>query len=196
MGDFWLCFAWVLGGERKNRIDASRFGQVDFERLIALSRNKRFNRDQNRRGKGKRGRDGESDQEELDSSPPISDEVYLGTVYRVPDAWWGFDAVGRNEHPGACTAVQSEAGQAILLKGTDARNVRRTYSHHVIVKPTTSNGLAKPTAFALEPRPFRMHRVALLHRERQLGRLDDADLELLNEKLREAFPAEEEGNRG
>lgn len=25
-----------------------------------------------------------------------------GTIYAVPDRWWGFHAVGREDHPGAC----------------------------------------------------------------------------------------------
>ncbi|MDA1055123.1 MAG: hypothetical protein O3C40_32275 [Planctomycetota bacterium] len=48
-----------------------------------------------------------------------------GSVYQVPDKMWGFDAVGRIEHPGACTACDVHKRQAVLLKGTDAEGARR-----------------------------------------------------------------------
>lgn len=167
-----------------------------------MSRDSRFTRKQHRRGKGRHGPDEEADEEEFEASLENSEQLdnseqsYRGSVYRVPDGWWGFDAVGRKEHPGACTAVNVEAGQAVLLKGTDARNVRGNSSRHVILQPTDSNGLLKPTAFALEPRTFRLHRVTLLHHERQMGRLDVSELDLLDQKLREAFPGDTQGRRG
>ncbi len=64
----------------------------------------------------------------------------------VPDHFWGFDSVGRTEHPGACVACSEELRIATLLKGRDALTERRQRGSYVI-EPTRANGLAKLTAF-------------------------------------------------
>ena len=99
-----------------------------------------------------------------------------GSVFMVPDKWWGFQAVGRDSHPGACV-MEAEGGRKIqLLKGTDGMRKERYQKSQFIVQPSDSNGLKKRTAFSLEPRLFRRNKINVLYPDRLLGRLSEAEL--------------------
>jgi len=119
-----------------------------------------------------------------------SQEELPGSVYKVPDKMWGFDAVGRIEHPGACTSCTPHQRQAVLLQGTDAKLAGRGYPQVVVISPSAPNGLTKPTAFAVEPRIFRLRKVELLAKDRRIGTLEPAELNLLRNALERVWPAE------
>lgn len=40
-----------------------------------------------------------------------------GTVFFVPDRWWGFETPGGRDHPGVCIATDGTA-RATMLKGS------------------------------------------------------------------------------
>jgi hypothetical protein len=115
-----------------------------------------------------------------------------GSIYAVPDKFWGFEVVGRDHHPGVCAACQVESRRATLLKGTDLATARSHRATFFVVHPTPRNGLSKDTAFELVPRAFRMNRVVLLHSERRMGALDAEDLARLQEELVRLFAHEEQ----
>src|SRR5690349_19029233 len=52
------------------------------------------------------------------------DQDLPGAVFMVPNRYWGFEGSTSDDHPGACAHYQERARQAILVKGTDAENVR------------------------------------------------------------------------
>lgn len=110
-----------------------------------------------------------------------------GSIYRVPDKYWNFTAVGREDHPGVCTSCDLEGQMAILLKGSDALG-RRAATPAYVIEPSRANGLQKATAFDLSPRSFRLRRVVLLHTNRRIGRLDADDLRSLRHALERRFP--------
>jgi hypothetical protein len=110
-----------------------------------------------------------------------------GSVYMVPDKFWGFSAVGRTEHPGACTACLSEEQVAILLKGRDAVTLRGKAAHW-FVDPSPGNGLEKITAFELLPYRFPLRRVLLMHPQRRVGQLAADDLDGMHRALERLFP--------
>jgi hypothetical protein len=115
-------------------------------------------------------------------------ELLPGSVFRVPDKFWGFEAVDRVEHPGLCTSCPPRIpGKAEMLKGTGALSAswRPTY----FVEPSTSNGLKKWTAFELVPFRFPIRRVQLMHPQRWMGRLDDEDFRAIQRELERIFPA-------
>jgi hypothetical protein len=110
-------------------------------------------------------------------------------MYMVPDKFWEFEAAGRTGHPGACLFASLEQRQATLVKGTDADGVDANDRDLVIVLPSRTNGLYKPTAFELVPRLFRLQRILLLHHNRKIGELDPLDLDLLRRELARVFGA-------
>lgn len=112
-----------------------------------------------------------------------------GSVYMVPDKFWGFQAIGRDDHPGACTRCDAAAALAILVKGSDIAGLRGLHGY-LVIGPTRDNGLKKPTAFALQPRPFRLRRVLLMHPNRRIGQLDADDALRLQRELERLFPTE------
>jgi hypothetical protein len=116
---------------------------------------------------------------------PESD--FPGTTYIVPDKFWGFRSVGREDHPGACTQCATAEHVAILVKGSDAL-LRRSFAPTFVIEPTPENGLRKATAFELVPRAFRLRRLLLLHENRRAGRLDPLDLSDLQRALERRFP--------
>lgn len=132
---------------------------------------------------GQRG-DETGDGDDSGNNPQVFDAEKLlpGAVLRVPNRHWGFEIVSGTDHPGACTHFQAGANDAILVKGTDAENVRNP-RRYFFAEPSESNGLTKSTAFELVPRPFRLHRLKLLFSERYLGRLEDSVLEDLRAEL-------------
>jgi hypothetical protein len=129
---------------------------------------------------------------ETDPTPPAVFDPHddlPGAVFMVPNRHWGFEGSSSEDHPGACAHYQERARQAILVKGTDADNVRSPRPFY-FVAPTARNGLSKKTAFELVPRYFRLHRIRLFYPERHLGWLDDAELHGLCDELARLHPEE------
>ncbi len=118
-----------------------------------------------------------------------ADTLLPGAVVMVPNRHWGFEVVSAADHPGACAHYEPGATDAILVKGTDAENVRNP-SRYFFTDATPGNGLHKRTAFELVPRPFRLHRLKLLFAERYLGRLEKLVLQALRAELARLHPEE------
>ncbi len=113
------------------------------------------------------------DADEPPAQVPVAEELE-GSVYMVPDRLWGFRAEGREHHPGTCVRCDVPARLAFLFKGTDLASARPDRFLYVSVEPSPQNGLAKPTAFALDPRRIRLHVLRNLHQGREwIGRLED-----------------------
>ncbi len=111
-----------------------------------------------------------------------------GNVYFVPDKFWGFRAVGRDDHPGVCLFCFAECNSVMMSKGTGASSKAMNRSENpYLVFPTKKNGLTKETAFDLVPKRFRLHRVLLLEPERKIGELDEADRKAMQDELRRIF---------
>jgi hypothetical protein len=133
--------------------------------------------------------------EELDDTPDAGGTPELfdpfsalpGAVIMVPNRHWGFEGVTSADHPGACTHVAPQGQGGTLVKGTDPSHVRRPASYFVVA-PEAENGLAKPTAFELVPRWFRLHRLKLYFPERLLGRLNEDTLQTLRRELARLHP--------
>ncbi len=119
-----------------------------------------------------------------------SDDL-LGCVFAVPDKWWGFEAEGRDHHPGACVQERPAKRDFVFLKGTGAENKSTYRKNEMIVTATEDNGLAKLTLFSLKPWPFREHKVRNLVPERVMGRLSEIDLKRLQTEMIRQF-----GNQG
>jgi hypothetical protein len=113
-------------------------------------------------------------------------ESQLGRIFAVPDAWWGFEAAGREDHPGACVQERPKTREWILLKGTAADGRAKYYKTEVLIVPSDTNGLLKNTLFSLKPRPFRSHKLKNLVPSRVMGHLSEVDLQrLLGEMIRQ-----------
>jgi hypothetical protein len=144
----------------------------------------------------KRHRDQEDSWDEAGLAEPDEPQVVdpehelPGSVYMVPDRVWGFQALGREDHPGACARCDVGLRQVWMFKGTDPASARLDRYSVLLVEPSAENGLHKTTAFALEPRQVRLHKVLLLHRStRRLGRLEPAELQSLQAELLRSFTA-------
>lgn len=119
----------------------------------------------------------------------IEDGELVGDLYRVPDRWWGFEAFGRDNHPGVCIGYLPSRFKVNLLKGTDCRSARYTVVQ-IVVNPDESNGLLKPTSFSIKPYPFSARKILNL-RDEKLGVLAERDLDLMRAELIRLFaPAE------
>jgi hypothetical protein len=118
-----------------------------------------------------------------------ADSRLPGAVFMVPNRHWGFEVVSASDHPGACTHYQPGAKDAILVKGTDAENVRHPRGYF-FADASEENGLQKRTAFRLVPEPFRLHRLKLYFPERHLGYLEAAVLHALRAELARLHPEE------
>ena len=119
----------------------------------------------------------------------IEDGELVGDLFQVPDNWWGFDAVGRHDHPGACVGYVPPGFKVTMLKGTDLRSARYGETQ-VVVEADASNGLLKTTSFAIKPRLFSARRVALLEDDR-IGTLSRVDLQRMQSELVRLFGQEE-----
>jgi hypothetical protein len=110
-----------------------------------------------------------------DEPPAVPvEEALPGSVYFVPDEVWGFEALHRLDHPGVCVGCDVPRRWGWLYKGTDARAAVAARYDALVVPPSPENGLGKPTAFALEPRAVRLHKVLTWHvSSRRLGQLED-----------------------
>jgi hypothetical protein len=121
--------------------------------------------------------DDEDWDEETDGAAPRLiplEEELPGSVYFVPDEAWGFRAPHRRDHPGVCVACDVPGRRGWLYKGTDAGAAVVERYDALLVEPSDENGLGKLTAFALEPRAIRLHKILTWHAPpRQLGRLED-----------------------
>ena len=115
----------------------------------------------------------------------INDGDLVGNLYRFPDKWWGFEAFGRDDHPGACVGYDDTGFRVTMIKGTDTRAAHYG-SVTIVVQNTTENGLLKPTAFAIKPREFSTRRVELLT-DKLIGRLSQSDLERIQSELIRLF---------
>jgi hypothetical protein len=125
-----------------------------------------------------------------DETTPFDPAVALpGAVLMVPNPHWGFEGVTSADHPGACTYYRQPSRDAVLVKGTDAENVRYP-RRYFFIDPTAENGLQKRTAFELVPRLFRLHRLRLYFPQRHLGRLDETTLRDLRAELARIHPEE------
>ena len=113
----------------------------------------------------------------------------VGIVLAVPDKWWGFEAVGRDHHPGACVRERPADHGFDLLKGTGAENKTKYHFSEMVVASTGTNGLEKLTLFSLRPRPFRSHKLRNLIPERVMGRLSEDDLRRLQTAMVRLFGA-------
>jgi hypothetical protein len=133
------------------------------------------------------------DEPERPEPPPVTTleplEDLPGAVFMVPNAQWGFASPTSEDHPGACLVFQPHDHSAVLLQGTDAVRVNGDPGYYVVAA-TSANGLLKATAFRLEPRYFRLHKVRLFYPERYLGRLDHGVLLALCEELARLYPEE------
>lgn len=132
-----------------------------------------------------------SKDDDLLPEPAVADEELPGVIFAVPDHFWGFEAVGREDHPGICTACYVEAQRATLVKGRDAVTDRGHPRHRFVVQPSDSNGLKKATSFELIPLDRSLRRVRLLHPERQMGTLEPELFDELRKRLIKLFPPEE-----
>ena len=128
---------------------------------------------------------------EMTDSSAAAEAPHVGRVFAVPDKWWGFEALGREDHPGACVREREVSKDCDLLKGTGAENRRRYYKTEMLVVATDSNGLSKNTLFSLKPMPFRRHRVNNLVPDRVMGYLSDEELSKLRAEMLRQF-----GNQG
>ena len=115
----------------------------------------------------------------------------IGLVFDVPDKWWGFEAVGRSSHRGACIREVIPDREFDMLKGVGAENRTRYHKTEVLVVPTETNGLTKNTLFSVRPRPMRRHRLKNLLGEATKGRLSDDELQRLRSEMVRQF-----GQRG
>jgi hypothetical protein len=120
----------------------------------------------------------------------IRDEDLPGTVFAVPDRLWGFEAVGRDDHPGVCAACAPEALEATLVKGRDASTDRGNPRDRFLVEPSRLNGLRKLTAFELVPLYRSLRRVRLLYPNRRMGTLEPDSFAELRRRLTRLFPFE------
>lgn len=111
-----------------------------------------------------------------------------GVVFQVPDDWWGFAAVGRDDHPGACVHRSPTLDEAVVLRGKSMPPPLPYRNLWVEIEADSGNGLDHRTFFDTTSRRLPVKRVLLLYPERTRGRLSSVDLEKLRklwEKCRE-----------
>ena len=116
----------------------------------------------------------------------IEDGDLAGELFQVPDRWWGFEANGRENHPGACVGYDQRGFRVTLLKGTDPRSARYRETH-VIVDPDQSNQLLKRTAFAIKPVIESARKVSQLRGKRLIGTLAKLHLNEMRQELIRLF---------
>ena len=130
----------------------------------------------------------ESEEDDFPPKPVPSDTALPGMVFAVPDRLWGFEAVGREDHPGICTAARPGTGQAILIKGQDAATDRAPHQTRFVVEPSLMNRLRKTTSFELSPRIRPIHRIRTLFQDHRMGKLEPNLLAKLRRRLVNLFP--------
>jgi hypothetical protein len=122
----------------------------------------------------------------------IDDGDLAGDLFQIPDKWWGFEAFGRIDHPGACVGYVPPGYRVTMLKGTDPRSARYDQVH-VEVQNESTNGLLKPTAFAIKPYDFPAPKIARLT-DKYIGRLSPVDLERMRSELVRLFVSKEDNH--
>lgn len=122
----------------------------------------------------------------------IDDGDLAGEIFQIPDKWWGFVAPGRIDHPGACVGYVPPGYRVTMLKGTDPRAARYDQVH-VMVRNDSTNGLLKPTAFAIKPYDFPAPKIACLT-DKYIGQLSAVDLERMRSELVRLFVLEEDND--
>jgi hypothetical protein len=132
--------------------------------------------------------EGEGEEDDPLPEPVPSDNELPGMVFAVPDRLWGFEAVGREDHPGICTAARPKMMLATLVKGRDAATARGPLRTRFVVEPSQFNGLRKTTSFELVPYPMSLRRVRLLFPDRRMGKLEPVPFAKLRRRLAQLFP--------
>ena len=101
-------------------------------------------------------------------------------------------AWSQNLDPAAAAAAGVEAvDKQTLLRSADVVTIHLRLSERTRgLIGAADLALLKPTAFRLEPRYFRLHKVRLFYPERYLGRLDDGVVLALCEELSRLHPEE------
>jgi hypothetical protein len=122
--------------------------------------------------------------------PDPADEDLPGTIFAVPDWHWGFEAIGREDHPGICTAYYVAAMEATLVKGRDAATDRGPERTRFVVDASQVNGLRKRTSFQLVPARRSLRQVRLLFTNRRMGTLEKDLFDELKERMSKLFPQE------
>lgn len=120
-----------------------------------------------------------------------TDEELPGTIFAVPDRNWGFEAVGREDHPGVLMNCRSTELSTTFIKGRDAATDCGSLRSKFIVEPTRNNGLRKSTSFELVPRFVSLRHVRLWTMERRIGTLEQDVFSELRRRLKFLFPAQE-----
>lgn len=116
------------------------------------------------------------------NKPPPADPAseMPGDVMLTPDYLYGFEAVDRTEHPGACVYVTPDLQLVAMSKGTDGHNLNWKYrANYVLVEPDEAFGLSKLTAFSTQTRRLKIRKIMMLYPERHIGRLSDEILRKL-----------------
>jgi len=110
----------------------------------------------------------------------------VGNIYQVPDKkWWGFEAEGRKDHPGACAGMAT-AHKVNLIKGTDPKSADYNLVQ-VVVAPDSSNNLLKTTSFGIKPFPKSVRKIQTELSEKLIGTLANDDLEKMQKALEKYF---------
>jgi hypothetical protein len=130
------------------------------------------------------------EKDEIPPEPDYRDDDLPGSIFAVPDRHWGFESLGREDHPGVCTGRSAEAMQATLVKGRDAATDRGPEPTRFLVEPSRLNGLRKRTSFELVPRRQPLRRVRLLFANRRMGALEPELFTSLRQRLAILFPSE------
>ena len=128
------------------------------------------------------------EEDDLLPKPVPSDIALPGMVFAVPDQLWGFEAVGREDHPGICTAARPETGHATIVKGRDAATDRGPHQTRFVVEPSLMNGFRKTTSFELSPRIKPLHHVRALFPDHRMGKLEPVTFAKLRRRLIKLFP--------
>lgn len=102
-----------------------------------------------------------------------------GDVLRVPDKLWGFEAVGRTDHPGACVYCYPDGRNVAMAKGGSRIPKQKYRANYVIVEPDEDNGLSAVTAFSTQPQSIRLKKLLLFYPERFKGKLPEMILNRL-----------------
>lgn len=110
----------------------------------------------------------------MELGPGEAEFDWFGLVLAVPDKFWGFEALGRADHPGVMVREVGDGRHLFAFKGTHAEGAKRLYDQ-LEVDPDDENGLTKATLFQLEPRRLKLRAARLLCGERRMGRLGEAD---------------------
>lgn len=117
-------------------------------------------------------------------------EGWFGRVVVVPDKHWGFQAVGRDGHPGVCLPPASLAQRAFhALKGASLGE-HPVRAWETVVQPDEGNGLRHATRLELWPRRLPRRALELMVRDRLVGRLSAEDRARLSAELERVLAPE------